>query len=385
MVSSATMKIGFVIDDHMARPGGVQEYVRGLYRYLRDHNHDAVIFSSAGGQPQDDLRLIPLGSALPLSGSGSSTSIPVTLTSSMHLRQLLAHEACDVLHVMAPYSPTLSGRLLIHSQAAHVLTFLVAIEPGPYRTLLATLARLQWRSLHRFQARVAISETAAETGRALYGGEYEIIPCGVDARHFTPNVAPLPALCDGWVNLLYMGRLEERKGVIHLVRAFARLYNQYPQLRLVIGGDGPERAALEREAQERGLERVVFLGYVSAVDVPRLFASADLFCAPATYAESFGIVLIEAMAAGLPIVAAANAGYAGLLSTHPGNLLVPPGDDRALAGAIATLIMHPTYARTVGARNREAAQRYSWQRVGRSVVTLYERISAERYRSKALH
>lgn len=382
VVSSATMKVGFVIDDHMARPGGVQEYVRGLYRYLHDQHHEAVIFSSAGGRPQDDLRLIPLGSALPLSGSGSSTSVPITLASPANLRQLLAREACDVLHVMAPYSPTLSGRLLMHSRAAHVLTFLVAIEPGPYRALVGTLTRLQWRSLRRFHARIAISQTAAETARALYGGAYEIIPCGVDTRHFTPDAGPLPTLRDG-IQLLYVGRLEERKGVVHLIRAFARLSGQYPHARLVIGGDGPERAALEREVRERNLERVTFLGYVSAADLPRLFASANLFCAPATYAESFGIVLIEAMAAGLPIVAAANAGYAGLLSAHPGNLLVPPGDDRALAGAIATLIGHPAYAQTVGARNRAAAQQYSWQSVGRSVVEVYERICAERWRSKA--
>lgn len=371
---STPMKIGFLIDDHMARPGGVQEYVRGLYRYVRANGHDAVIFSSAGGQPQDDLRLIPLGAALPLSGSGSSTSIPLTTAGPAQLRRRLAREACDILHVMAPYSPTLSGRLLVQSQAAHVLTFLVAIEPGPYRTLLGALARLQSRSLSRFHARIAISETAAETGRALYGGTYDLIPCGVDTSQFSPDAAPLPELRDGCTNLLYVGRLEQRKGVAHLVRAFARLQHQYPRLRLVIGGDGPERLALEQVARELGLERVIFLGYIPSGELPRLFASADLFCAPATYAESFGIVLIEAMAAGLPIVAAANAGYAGLLAAHPGNLLVPPGDDRALAGAIATLVEQPSYSRMVGIRNRAGAQQYSWRRVGESVMALYERI-----------
>lgn len=372
------MKIGFLIDDHMARPGGVQEYVRGLYRYVYANGHEAVIFSSAGGRVDDDLRLIPLGAALPLSGSGSSTSIPLTTVAPAHLRQLLAREACDVLHVMAPYSPTLSGRLLVQSRAAHVLTFLVAIEPGPYRTLLGTLARLQRRSLSRFHARIAISETAAETGRALYGGAYELIPCGVDTGLFAPDLAPLPQLRDDCTNLLYVGRLEQRKGVAHLVRAFARLQHQYPRLRLVIGGDGPERAALQQLARELSLERVLFLGYVSAEDLPRLFASADLFCAPATYAESFGIVLIEAMAAGLPIVAAANAGYAGLLASHPGNLLVSPGNDRALAGAIAAFVEQPDYARAVGSRNRSAAQRYSWQSVGQAVMTIYARIAAGR-------
>lgn len=372
------MKIGLVIDDHMARPGGVQEYVRGLYRYLLQHGHQAVIFSSAGGYPADDLRVIPLGSALPLQGSGSTTSIPLTLASPSELRRLLAREACDLLHIMAPYSPTLSGRLLVQSDAAHVMTFLVAIEPGLYRQLLGALARMQQRSLRRFHARIALSTTAAETAQALYGGSYTLIPSGVDTAQFRPDVPPLAGLGGAGPNLLYVGRLERRKGVADLVRAFARLQRQYPDLNLIIGGDGPERAALEQLAAQLQLERVRFLGYVPAADLPRLFAAADLFCAPATYAESFGIVLIEAMAAALPIVAAANAGYAGLLAAHPGNLLVPPGDDRAMAGAIAALVEQPVYRRSVGQRNRVAAARYSWATVGAELVQLYERLIAAR-------
>lgn len=372
------MKVGLVIDDHMGRPGGVQEYLRGLYHYLLRHGHDALILSSAGGRPVDNLRLIQLGGALHLKGSGSTTSIPVTLASPTHLRALLQREACDILHVMAPYSPTLSGRLLLHSEAAHVLTFLVAIEPGLYRAALGTLAKLQWRSLHRFDARIAISATAAATGRALYGGSYTIIPCGVDVSQFRPDVAPLPPLMDGDQNLVYVGRLEQRKGVAHLIRAFALLERQYPRLRLVIGGDGPERAALERLAAQLGLQRVLFLGYVPSANLPRLLAAADLFCAPATYAESFGIVLIEAMAAGLPIVAAANAGYAGLLAAHPGNLSVPPGNARALAGAIAALIERPDYCQWLGAQNRMAVAGYSWDSVGDQIVSVYKRILANR-------
>lgn len=372
------MKIGLLIDDHMQRPGGVQEYVRGLYRYLERHGHEAVVFTqtAAHATPTDELRQIGLGSTLPLRGSGSTTSIPVSLAAPRTLRRLLDRERCDVLHVMAPYSPTLSGRLLVHSRAAHVMTFLVAIAPGAYRTTLGTLARLQRRSLSRLDARIAISTTAAETGHALYGGSYEIIPCGVDTTSFKPGLPPLTALDDGITNVLYVGRLEQRKGVAHLVRSWAHIEARYPRVRLVIGGDGPERASLQRLASDLGLKRVCFLGYVSAADLPRLLTSAAIFCAPATYAESFGIVLIEAMAAGLPIVAAANAGYAGLLATHPGNLLAAPGDDRALAESIVTLLDRPEQRRQIGERNHAAAARYGWDRVGGDIVAVYERILA---------
>ena len=367
------MKVGLLIDDHMARPGGVQEYVRGLGHFLVRHGHEVVIFSS-GGPANEQLRLIPLGNALRLQGSGSSTSIPITLATPAQLRQLLAQEACDVLHVMAPYSPTLSGRLLRQSRACHVMTFLVAIEPGPYRAMLGTFARLQAGTLQRFEARIAISETAAATGRALYGGSYKIIPCGVDTSRFVPHAAPLPELTDGCPNILYVGRLEQRKGVAHLVQAFARIQHQAPTARLVIAGDGPERRALEQLVAELKLGNVRFLGYVSSTDLPRVLASGSLFCAPATYAESFGIVLVEALAAGLPIVAAANAGYAGLLAAHPGNLLVPPGDDRALAGAFAALLDQPAYCQQLGARNRAGAEQYSWEQVGQALLNGYRRL-----------
>jgi len=379
------MKIGFVIDDHMARPGGVQEYVRGLYHYLTAHGHEAVIFSSAADQTDEQLRLIALGTPLPLSGSGSSTSIPLTLASPRYLREVLAREACDVLHVMAPYSPTLSGRLLMQSRAVHVLTFLVAIEPGWYRTALGLAAQLQQRSLRRFHSRIAISAAAVTTAQALYGGEYQLVPCGVNVAHFRPDVPPLPELRNGSVNLLYVGRLEQRKGVDYLVRAFSLLSRQYPHVQLLIGGDGPERSKLQRLVAELGIERVQFMGYIPAAQLPRLFASADIFCAPATYAESFGIVLVEALAAGLPIVAAANAGYAGLLAAHPGNMLVPPRNERALAAAIAVLVEQPNYRNMLGMRNHAAAEQYSWQSIGDQIVTLYEQHVARQQADLLIH
>lgn len=363
------MKIGFVVDDHMGRPGGVQEYVRGLRAYLEGHGHAAVIFSGGGGPPEPGV--VPLGVSLPLRGSGSSTSIPLTLVPPRRLERLLRREACDVLHVMAPYSPTLSGRLLVHSRAAHVMTFLVTIEPPWYLRTLGMLATLQWRSLRRFHARIAISQAAAASARELYGGGYRIVPVGIEVDRFRPLAVPAPAT-GGNLTLLYIGRLEQRKGVAHLLRAVARLQREMSGVRLEIGGAGPERQALERLADDLGLRDVRFHGYVPPEELPGLFHRADLFCAPATHAESFGIVLLEAMAAGLPIVAAANAGYAEVLADHPGNLLVPPGDDRTLAGALASLAAALAYRAEIGRRNLSAAQNYSWAAVGSTILEVYE-------------
>ncbi len=362
------MKVGFVVDDHMGRPGGVQEYVRGLRRYLEAHGHSTVVFSGSGGVPERGV--IPVGVSLPLRGSGSSTSVPLTPASPARLRSLLDREACDLLHVMAPYSPTLSGRLLVHSTAAHVMTFLVAIEPPRYLRLLALAARLQWRSLGRFQARIAISRAAAASAAVLYGGDYRLVPAGIDVERFAP--VPFPAARDDeHPTVLYVGRLEQRKGVAHLLRAAARLQRQLPGLRLEIGGDGPEHQSLQALASDLALTSVTFHGYVPAAELPDLLRRADIFCAPATHAESFGIVLLEAMAAGLPIVAAANAGYAEVLDAHPGNLLVPPGDERALAGALAAFAQSRPYRHAIGGRNLAAARQYSWDNVGAAIEEVY--------------
>jgi phosphatidylinositol alpha-mannosyltransferase len=274
---------------------------------------------------------------------------------------------------MAPFSPTLTGRLLAHSRAAHIMTFLVAIEPPWYRRVLGILASLQAYSLRRFHCRIAISHAAERSAHALYGGAYTILPVGVDIERFQPDSArSAPPDDDAGITILYLGRLEQRKGVRTLVRAVARLQRQMPEVRLCVGGDGPERSALERLAAELGCANVQFLGYVPAEDLPALMHSADIFCAPATEAESFGLVLVEAMAAGLPIVASANEGYAEVLAVHPGNLLVPPHDDRALAGALSALAAAPAYRRELGRRNLSAARRYHWDAVGAAIVDIYE-------------
>jgi phosphatidyl-myo-inositol alpha-mannosyltransferase len=369
------MKVGFVVDDHMGRPGGVQEYVRGLRRYLEASGHRTVIFSSSGGP--SDHGVIPLGTPLPLRGSGSSTSIALSLHAPARLRTLLAREACDVLHVMAPYSPTLSGRLLVQSRAAHVMTFLVAIEPPWYRRLVAGAARTQQRSLRRFHARIAISHAARRSAHTLYGGRYTIIPPGVDIERFRP---PASRSTSDEFTVVSLGRLERRKGVATLLHALALRQPDMPRVRLLVGGDGPERAALEHLATALGVRGAEFLGYVPSADLPALLHRADLFCAPATRAESFGIVLIEAMAAGLPIVAAANAGYAEVLGAHGGNELFPPGDARALAAAIRRFATSPHEARAVGQRNAAAAQQYSWDAVGAATLRVYDAARTARER-----
>ena len=370
------MKVGFLLDDHMYRAGGVQEYVRGMVRYLESHGHEAVVFSG-GSQYNDPLpeRVIQLGVSLPFKGNQSSTSIPIVFRSGRALRQLLHQEACDLLHVQTPFSPTMSGRLLAQSDVAHMLTFHIRIDSPVRLWLLRQLARLLRPSFRRIHKRLAISPAAVETGACLFPGDYEVVGVGVDTEAFAAAVEqpPLPQYADDTVTILTVGRLERRKGVHHLLHAFQVLERDHgTAVRLVVAGDGPEREALQTLATELKLKHVEWLGFVPADQLPHLMASADLFCAPATGQESFGYVLIEAMAAALPIVAYANAGYAGVLAQHAGNVLVPVGAERALAGALAMFVASPALRHHVSAANRHGAQRHSWDHVGAQVLRAYQ-------------
>jgi phosphatidylinositol alpha-mannosyltransferase len=377
------MKIGFLMDDHMHRPGGVQEYVRGMYRYLLRKGHEAVIFSGGSQFSPDTLneRVIQLGFSMPTTGSGSSSSLPIVLSSNRKLRQLLRDEACDVLHVQTPFSPTLSGRLLALSEAAHICSFHIRIDDPIRLRLLGWAARLQRPSFRHIHQRIAISQAAEDTAQALFPGHYQRVGVGVNIRRFVA-AAELPRLAefnDGRVTIITVGRLEERKGIAHLLRAYALLERDHGDaVRLVIAGDGPQREQLHALAAQLGLRSVHWLGFVDNAALPQLMASADIFCAPATAQESFGYVLVEAMAARLPVVGFANAGYAEVLAQHPGNLAVPVGDERALAGAIGAFIASPPLRRHVSAANRSSVERHSWEHVGAQVMQVYEQALATR-------
>ncbi len=209
-----------------------------------------------------------------------------------------------------------------------------------------------------------------------FPGRYRIIPNGVDVTRFGPEVAPLPHLTDGKLNVLFLGRLERRKGLPYLLQAFALLKKEWPQLRLVIvGGDGGMLAPCQRFVERTGLEDVVFAGYVPDPQVPRFYRSAHIFWAPNTGAESQGIVLLEAMASGLPVVASNIEGFAEVLEDGRQGLLVPPGDGYALAEALHRLLSDPARREAMGQEGLKTASRYAWHRIAQEVLAYYQGVA----------
>jgi len=217
-----------------------------------------------------------------------------------------------------------------------------------------------------------------EFARKHVPGYYTIIPNGVDLDHFSPNVSPIDEFCDGKVNILFVGRLEKRKGVSYLLKAYKRVKQEVSNSRLIIVGPGTRlRGKYERQVKRSGLKDVVFVGYVSYDELPRYYETADIFCAPAIGWESFGIILLEAMAMGKPIVASNIDGYASLVTHGVEGLLVPPKDEEMLAQALITLMANESLRQEMGARGRVKAADYSWEHITRRVLNYYVRVLSE--------
>jgi phosphatidylinositol alpha-mannosyltransferase len=208
-----------------------------------------------------------------------------------------------------------------------------------------------------------------------YPEHYSIIPNGIDTEHFRPDVKPIEKYRDGKLNILFVGRLEKRKGADYLLKAYCRVKREIPQSRLIIVGPGTKlRNKYEKLVKRNGLKDVVFVGYTSYDELPRYYKTADIFCAPATGWESFGIVLLEAMAVGVPVVASNIAGYASILTDGSEGLLVPPKNDKNLAQALICLMKDESLRKEMGGGGIRKAAEYDWKKVARMVLDYYTEV-----------
>jgi len=248
---------------------------------------------------------------------------------------------------------------------------------------ITTMLMKRWA--RRLDGRIAVSSLAVELASKYFSGDYHIIPNGVELGHFSPDVPPIDEFCDGKVNILFVGRLEKRKGVNYLLKAYKSIKRENPDCRLIIVGPG---ARLYRRYQKQiareGIEDVVLVGSVPNEDLPRYYKTADIFCAPATRCESFGVVLLEAMAVGVPVVASDVEGYANVVTHGEDGLLVPPKDDSMLAKILTSLINDKSLREQMGAVGKLNAQHYSWEKVARRIQDFYMEVLNGQLRKKEL-
>ena len=362
------MKIGLVCPYIYPETGGVAVHVRYLYENLRLRGHDVrVITASHGPQrsSEGDIIRLGVGFSVPINASvGTLTFSPRYLT---QIDDMLERERFDVLHLHEPFVPFLSLFLLRESRSVNIATFHAYAGFSPSYELGR---RVMGGHASRIHGRIAVSAAARHFIDRYFPGDYKVIPNGVDIARFASAV-PIARWQDGTPNVLFVGRHEPRKGLLDLLKAHRILRRTGYENRLLVVGSGPQEREARRYVAVRGLKGVEFLGKVSDAEKAQLYRTADVFVSPATGGESFGIVLLEAMAAGAPIVASDIHGYKGVVRRGREALLVPPHDPKELALALGRLLDDPALRAEMSAAGRDRAEAFSWPRVTAKVEDYY--------------
>jgi len=362
------VKIGLVTPYVYPLPGGVNQHVRYLYEHLRLRGHDVRIISTTHGiQRASEGDVIRIGRGFSLPANGSVGTITVSPRFLSQVRDVLEREQFDLLHFHEPFVPFLSIVVLGLSNSVNVATFHAFGGFSPAYTIGSRLMRPSIRKIH---GRIAVSAAARHFVDRFFPGDYKVIPNGVDVDRFARAV-PIARWEDGTKNILFVGRFESRKGLLHLLKAYRILRKTGCDCRLLVVGGGPQDREMRRYLATRKLGGVEFLGRVSDDERDALFKTADIYCSPATGRESFGIVLLEAMAAGTAIVASDIHGYKGVLHRGREGLLVPPGQPKAIAAALSQLLGDDERRAAMAAAGLERAQEFSWDRVTQKVEDYY--------------
>ncbi|HLI52388.1 MAG TPA: glycosyltransferase family 4 protein [Thermomicrobiaceae bacterium] len=376
------MKILLVTPFDFSSPGGVNDHILHLDREIQALGHTTHILSprSEEEEEEDDGHLYKLGTSMPVPSNGSTARITLSPLITGKVREFLQREAFDVIHLHEPLAPMLPIWVLRYSDSVNVGTYHAARQ--------STLAYYSWKPLlapyeAKLHARVAVSLPAQEFVSQCFPGSYQVIPNGIDIERFGPSVEPVHHYRDGVKNILFVGRFNEsRKGLKYLLRALAIVRRTIPDVRLLVVGHG-KRERYERIIQRHSIENVVFVGPVASHYLPAYYATCDVFCAPSTGRESFGMILLEAMASGKPVVASDISGYAAVVRDGIEGLLVEPKDPEALAEALIRLLGDEQLRERLGAAGRRRAQEHSWPVVAGRILDVYERtldrVSRQRY------
>lgn len=370
------MKIALVAPYDFAHTGGVTNHISALDREYTQIGHDVRIIAPAS-QPVAGFggRFIPIGRPFPIPSSESIIRVPISLHLAPAIKEVIAREKFELVHLHEPFMPMLCSAVLRFSDAVNVGTFHAAEGKPGYNWGRPISTWMIRRRLHKLHGKIAVSQAALSYHSRYIPGPFEIIPNGVDLEQFSDDVAPFEQYLDGKKNILFLSRLEFRKGLNYLLNAFLLVKREMPDVRLIVVGAGTRlRRRYERWVRKTGLEKdVVFVGFAPEEDKPRYYKTADIFSVPATGRESQGLILLEAMAMGTPVVATSIAGYASVVTHGEDGLLVPPRNYQELSQALLTLLNDEQLRQQMGARGKARAKDYDWKVVSRKLLDFYQR------------
>jgi phosphatidylinositol alpha-mannosyltransferase len=371
------MKIGLICPYNITKGGGVQEIVLAMQAELSARGHYARIITPLPRDSDviDMPEVIFVGGSTDLR-SPTHTTVQISATAdTVKLDEMLSVEEFDVLHFHEPWVPVLSRQILQRSNSVNIATFHAKVpETQISRTVTRVFTPYLKSVMNYLHELTAVSASAAEYAGGLTNQYINIIPNGIDLSAYKP---PKKRPLHKSKTIFYIGRLERRKGVKYLLKAFQLVSEHDPDLHLIIAGDGPDREKLELLAEDLKIENVTFLGYVSDAKKHELLAKSDLFCSPAIFGESFGVVLLEAMASGLVTVAGNNSGYIDVLDGLGGLSIVNPQDEDEFARRLALLLYNKTLRDLWTEWAAQHVQQFSYIKIVDQYEALYHKVLRE--------
>ena len=358
------LRVGMVCPYSLSVPGGVQAQVMGLARELRRTGIEVRVLAPCDGPPPATF-VTPLGDSLPTSANGSIAPLAPDPSCQLRMIRALTEEEFDVLHLHEPFIPGPTQTATLLHTAPIIATFHSAGDSAAYKYL----RRPVLAASHRLAHRVAVSKDAEELVHRYIGGEYEILFNGVELEQYR-DARPHPTTGP---TIFFLGRHEERKGLDVLLAAMRQLPDE---VRLWVAGTGPDTARLQ--AQYADDHRIEWLGRVSDADKVARLKGATVFCAPSLHGESFGVVLVEAMAAGTAIVASGLDGYRNVATDGVDAVLVEPGDVQSLVDGLKRVLYDADLRDRLIAAGGPRAEQFSMRRLAALYAAHYRRIAADR-------
>jgi phosphatidylinositol alpha-mannosyltransferase len=367
------MRIGLVCPYQWDVPGGVQYHVRDLAETLRDMGHQVEVLTPAEHEESLPAEHVTFaGRTVPIPYNGSMASLQFGPVSAARVRRWLREGHFDVVHVHEPAPPSVSLLVCMIARGPIVATFHTATTRSKVLAAWGPVVR-PW--LERISGRIAVSDFARRVQVEHLGGDAVIIPNGVHVDAFAsgPDLPGYARGVDG-PTIGFVGRYDEpRKGLPVLLEAMRTVVRKHPGARLLIAGRG-DADGLRELLGEDLRAHVALLGELSEADKAALLRSVDVYCAPNLLGESFGVVLIEALAAGAPIVASDLDAFARVLEDGAAGVLVRRGDAGALARALCDLLGDPVRRAELSARGAQVAAAYDWQVLARRILAVYETV-----------
>ncbi len=367
------MRILQVSDAYYPFPGGVSEHLRALAEALRRRGHHVDILTAGyPGVDRDPPGVYRVGRVWTFPFNQTRITLTFHPALPWKIRKFFRERTYDVVHTHGPLAPNLPAWVTLLSPAPVVSTFHTAFVGWNWYAVARWFFQPVWR---RIRMAIAVSEVARQVMEPYFPGRYRVIPNGVDLTRFTPEGPRHPVYEEiTGPTVLFLGRLEPRKGPHLLLRAFRRLLLRVPGVHLVVGGEGPLRRSLEEGLPEAVRERVRWVGRVPFEALPALYRGATVYTSPAVGGETFGLVLLEAMACGVPVVAADNPGYRQVVRDGVNGLVVDVRDPEAYARALERVLQDPSLRGRLVEGGLRTARTHSWDAVAEAVEEVYREV-----------